>query len=83
MREKYLSIYDLTVIKNQNVSLKNELSQLEKKLSTFKQNIVKKEGNSKEGESILLDELNENIFDQLGSNLMKLNQVTFDELQKK
>ena len=56
---------------------------MEKKLSTFKQNIVKKERNSKEGESILLDELNENIFDQLGSNLMKLNQVTFDELQKK
>ena len=79
----FLNDNDLTVIKNQNVSLKNELSQLEKKLSTFKQNIVKKERNSKEGESILLDELNENIFDQLGSNLMKLNQVTFDELQKK
>lgn len=79
----FLNDNDLTVIKNQNISLKNELRQLDRKLLTFKENMAKKEVNSKEGEAVLLDELNESIFDKLGTNLMKLNQVTFDELQKK
>lgn len=79
----FLNDNDLTVIKNQNISLKNELSQLDRKLSTYKQNMAKKEERSQEGEAVLLDELNESIFDRLNTNLMKLNQVTFDELQKK
>lgn len=78
----FLNDTDLTIIKNQNISLKNKLGQLENKLSTFKQNLSKKENDSKEKESVLLDELNNSVLDKLNLNLKKLNQVAFNELQK-
>ena len=79
----FLNENDFTVIKNQNIALRNELGQLEKKLSTFKQDISNKDKHNEVGEEHLLNELNESIFDKLNTNLMKLNQVAFDELNKK
>lgn len=77
---RFLNNHGFSTIRNQNLQLKKTLNDLNEKLSTYKQDMHVRSQNNSRNDEILVDELNKHKFNVLDTNLRKLNQYAFDEI---